>query len=683
MNRLASERSLYLQQHKDNPVDWWPWSEDALDAARSSGKPILLSIGYSACHWCHVMAHESFDDDATAALMNEHFINIKVDREERPDIDKIYQTAHQLMIQRAGGWPLTMFLTPDEQLPFFGGTYFPPTAQQGMPSFQQVLEKVHEFFSNDPAEAANQGSAVRDVFAKLEPEASDTPAIDDAPATLLRQQLESHFDAGNGGFGRAPKFPQVPSLQRALNHWRATASSAQPDLQALLIAALSQTRMLRGGLFDQIDGGFFRYCVDAEWQIPHFEKMLYDNGQLLSLLANTARATGEAEFTAAMTQTADWLLRDMRHPDGAFFATLDADTADGEGFFYTFTRAEITGALDSADLALAVMLYGLDQPANFEGRWHLTQRIDRDTVTQALAVTDAGYDAALQRIRTALRALRSQRHAPGRDEKILTGWNALTIKGLCAASRVSGDQRYAHAATQALAFIREHLWDGTTLRAGWLGDAPMHEAYLDDYALLIDALLEQLQTTFSAADLHWAIALCDTMLARFADAESGGLYFTANTFETLMYRSKPISDDATPAGNAVAARVLIRLGHMLANTDYLQAAERILQFARPAMAEYPQAHVTMIEACADWLAPVQTLVLTGDDDTVRQWQTQAQTLYAPQRMVIAQTGDTDELPPALTLHSAPDSGALAYLCDGTTCRAPISSWSALANALRD
>ncbi|MEM8548861.1 MAG: thioredoxin domain-containing protein [Pseudomonadota bacterium] len=439
MNRLANESSLYLQQHKDNPVDWWPWGEPALTEARNTGKPILLSVGYSACHWCHVMAHESFESSAIAAVMNEHFINIKVDREERPDIDKIYQTAHQLMAQRPGGWPLTMFLTPDAQLPFFGGTYFPPEPRQGMPGFVEVLEKVAEFHNGNPEEATRQGTAVQEVFSKLEPEQRDDSAIDSAPANLLRHVLAQQFDETNGGFGRAPKFPQTPSLLRMLNHWREGAESDEPDLQALLMAALSQTRMIHGGLFDQVGGGFFRYCVDADWQIPHFEKMLYDNGQLLSLLAATAVATGDENFVAAASATADWLLRDMRHTNGGFFATLDADSEGGEGAFYTFTPEAIEDILTPEAAALALELFGLTEPANFEGRWHLVQRRSIEEAAESRELSARGLREQVNAIRSALRGAREQRPSPGRDEKILTSWNALAIRGLTEAARATGN----------------------------------------------------------------------------------------------------------------------------------------------------------------------------------------------------------------------------------------------------
>ncbi|MEL6367903.1 MAG: thioredoxin domain-containing protein, partial [Pseudomonadota bacterium] len=496
MNRLSDEASLYLQQHADNPVDWWPWGEEALAAARDTGKPILLSVGYSACHWCHVMAHECFENPEIAAVMNAHFINIKVDREERPDIDKIYQTAHQLMAQRAGGWPLTMFLTPEAQLPFFGGTYFPPTAKHGLPAFTEVLEKVAEFHGGNPEEAARQGSAVRSVFSKLEPETAVDRTLDSAPADKLRELLKGQFDATNGGFGQAPKFPQTPSLRRLLNHWRATATQPEPDLKALLIPTLSMTRMIEGGLFDQMGGGFFRYCVDADWQIPHFEKMLYDNGMLLELCIDLHQATGEALFLDAADATIDWLLREMQSQEGPFFATLDADADGVEGATYTVTPDEVAAALPEELLERFNQRYGLDRPANFEDRWHLTVQ-NRESEISA---------PELRQAQIALRDMRRNRPQPGRDEKLMTSWNALTVKGLARAAQL-GNERAETAATEALTGIRRHLWRDERLASVWQEDQPRSAGFLDDHAFLIDALIEMLQVRWDSGWCEWAIAL--------------------------------------------------------------------------------------------------------------------------------------------------------------------------------
>ncbi|MGB5623293.1 MAG: DUF255 domain-containing protein, partial [Gammaproteobacteria bacterium] len=370
-NHLATETSPYLLQHADNPVDWYPWGAQALDRAREEDKPILLSVGYSACHWCHVMAHESFEDAATATLMNELFINIKVDREERPDLDKIYQLAHQLLIQRPGGWPLTMFLTPDDHTPFFGGTYFPDRARHGMPAFGEILQRVATYYREHRKEIREQAGAVRDVFQRIS-------AVDDATAlpssTLLRkarEQLEENFDGAHGGFGRAPKFPHPTSIERLLRGWRNTAMSDDPDLRALFMASFTLQRMAQGGLYDQVGGGFCRYSVDDHWMIPHFEKMLYDNGPLLALYSQAWAATNEPLFGRVAEETADWVLREMQSAEGGYYSTLDADSEGEEGLFYVWDAAAVRELLGDEVYAPFAEVYGLDRPANFEGRWHL------------------------------------------------------------------------------------------------------------------------------------------------------------------------------------------------------------------------------------------------------------------------------------------------------------------------
>ncbi len=672
MNRLSDEASLYLQQHANNPVDWWPWGEEALAAARDTGKPILLSVGYSACHWCHVMAHECFENPEIAAVMNEHFINIKVDREERPDIDKIYQTAHQLMAQRAGGWPLTMFLTPEAQLPFFGGTYFPPTAKHGLPAFTEVLEKVAEFHSGNPDEAARQGAAVQSVFSKLEPETAGDQVLDSAPADKLRELLEGQFDTTNGGFGRAPKFPQTPSLRRLLNHWRATATQPEPDLKALLIPTLSMTRMIEGGLFDQMGGGFFRYCVDTDWQIPHFEKMLYDNGMLLELCIDLHQATGESLFLDAADATIDWLLREMQSEEGPFFATLDADADGVEGATYTVTPDEVAEALPEGLLERFKERYGLDKPANFEGRWHLTVQ-NRDSEISASELREA---------QVALRDIRRNRPQPGRDEKLMTSWNALTIKGLARAAQL-GNEGAENAATEALTGIRKHLWRDDRLASVWQEGEPRSVGFLDDYAFLIDALIEMLQVRWDREWCKWAIALTEQMIDRFEDETLGGFFFTPHDGESLMYRSKPLGDDATPAGNAIAVNVLTMLGHLLGRTDWIDKAEKTLRWATSALKDYPQAHVTTIESMQRHLGPPEMIVLRGSGDQLTQWQRDVQSIYAPNRGVFAIPTDATDLDEALAAHTAPESGVTAYVCQGLSCLAPVNEWSALASIIRN
>src|SRR5450631_732594 len=436
-NRLADETSPYLLQHAANPVDWYPWGNEALLAARQQNKPILLSIGYSACHWCHVMAHESFEDLRTAALMNELFVNIKVDREERPDLDKIYQVAQQLITHGSGGWPLTMFLTPNEQQPFFGGTYFPKEPRYGMPAFSDLLRRVAEYYRSHSAEIAQQNEQLKLALASLVPEpAADEVALNATPLDEARAALERSFDSRFGGFSQAPKFPHSTSLERCLRHWYGTAAESSPDLKALYMASLTLTRMAEGGIYDQLGGGFSRYSVDAEWMIPHFEKMLYDNAQLLCEFSRAALATGEALFARIAGETADWILRDMRSPQGGFFSSFDADSEGHEGKFYVWTQSEVHSLLTPSEYRAFSARFGLGGAANFEGEWHLHTHDSIDAIAAVLGEPAPSVTARLASARAKLLKARELRVWPARDEKILTAWNALAIKGLAISARV-------------------------------------------------------------------------------------------------------------------------------------------------------------------------------------------------------------------------------------------------------
>jgi len=689
-NRLATETSPYLLQHAHNPVDWHAWGPDAFAAARATGKPVLLSIGYSACHWCHVMAHESFEDPATAALMNELFVNIKVDREERPDVDRIYQLAHQLLTRRGGGWPLTMFLTHDDQRPFFGGTYFPPQPRHGMPDFRTLLSRVAQYYSERQQELRGQSQALVDALAAIDaPGAALTTGLHDAPLQLLRTLLEQRFDRQYGGFGAAPKFPHAGMIQRLLRHWQATAHDATPDLQALFMATLTLKRMADGGLYDHLAGGFYRYSVDDRWEIPHFEKMLYDNGALLSAYADAAVATGDADFAQVATQTADFLLREMRAPGGAFYSSWDADSAGHEGLFYLWTPAQIDAALGTDPLHGAQVArlfksrYGVDQPANFEGQWHLVARREPGELAESgeFSGEPAQLNRLLEAARLRLLQLRAQRVPPGRDEKILTSWNALVIKGLADAARALGRDDLAVAAAAAIAWLQQHHWrNGRLLATSRDGDARL-PAYLDDHALLLDAALSLLTVRFSTATLEFAILLADALLQNFEDAEHGGFYFTAHDHEALIHRSRSFSDDATPSGNAIAVSALQKLGWLLGETRYLAAAERGLRAAWPALAESPLAQVHMASALDDYLQQHSFVILRGEPAQIDLWRRELQRVWRPQTSVIAIAADTAQLPPAL-LEKKSQGSACAYLCRGSVCDAPCSNLADLLKALQ-
>ncbi len=678
-NRLAAETSPYLKQHADNPVDWYPWSEEAFELARERDVPVLLSVGYSACHWCHVMAHESFEDDATARLMNELYVNVKVDREERPDVDKIYQTAHQLLTQRGGGWPLTMFLDPHDQRPFFGGTYFPNEPRYGMPSFAEVLESVARFYRDRGDDVRSQNEELLRVLERLNPPpASDAAQLSDAPLAAARERLGSTFDRDFGGFGGAPKFPHPTMLERLLRHWRGSAHGAEPDLDALYMVTLTLTRMADGGIYDHLGGGFCRYSVDRYWQIPHFEKMLYDNGPLLALYAQTALATGEARFGTVASETAAWMLDDMRADNGGFYSTRDADSEGHEGRYYVWTPDQLRQRLGDDDYEAFSRRYGLDQGANFEGSWHLSVRQSVDEVAKALGIRRKDVETRLKRARAALLAVRGERIAPQRDEKQLTSWNALAIRGFAIAGRALERADLIDAAAGAVDFVRERLFADGRLLAVYKDGRSRFAAYLDDYAFLLDALLEQLQARWDDAHLEFAIALADALLEHFEDRDAGGFWFTADDHEELMHRPKPLADEAVPSGNGVAAFALQRLGFLLGETRYLRAAERTLMAAWQAMSEYPHGHASLLNALEEYLAEPEIIVIRGAEHDVARWSAAAAKLYAPRRFVFAIPGDAQSLPGALAERRAQAGETVAYRCLGTHCELPVTSWEALA-----
>jgi len=682
-NRLAGETSPYLLQHANNPVNWHPWGPEALELAKQTGKPILLSIGYSACHWCHVMAHESFEDEDTAKLMNELFINIKVDREERPDIDKIYQLAHQVLAQRGGGWPLTMFLMHDDQRPFFGGTYFPKTARYGMPAFGDLLKRVSEVYAQRQDELRKQNASLMDVFADITPPAPRPDAtLNATPFSQARDILTQQFDREYGGFGGAPKFPHPTTLEFLLRHWRATAHDEQPDLQSLYMTTLTLTRMAEGGIYDQLGGGFCRYSVDQYWMIPHFEKMLYDNGPLLTLYAQTAIATGDPLFKRIAHETADWMMRDMQAREGGFWSTLDADSEGHEGKFYVWQREQVSELLTDSEYAVVAQRFGLDREPNFEGAWHLHAFRSMDEAAQLAGLATPDAERTLNSARSKLLSVRNARIWPGRDEKILTSWNALAIKGFAIAARALQSDDLAASATRAVDFIRTNLWRNDRLLAVYKDGQAKIPAYLDDYAFLLDALVELLQTRWRASDLEFATQLGDAILQHFEDSERGGFFFTADDAEQLIHRPKSFADEAVPAGNGVAAFALNRLGAILAEPRYLQAAEKTVRAASPSIEKYSPGHASLLVALEEILAPPQVVIIRGAPSEVAEWQRELNKIYAPRRIVLGIPNDAHDLPPALADKKAA-SETIAYVCRGSTCSEPLKSIAALIAVSRE
>ena len=663
-NRLAAETSPYLQQHADNPVDWHPWDEQALTLARREGKPILLSVGYSACHWCHVMAHESFEDPVVAAAMNANFVNIKVDREERPDLDQIYQTAHALLTRRSGGWPLTMFLTP-EGAPFFGGTYFPREGRYGLPGFLELLPRIAAAYREQGPAIAEQGARLKDALASLEPQSPDDAALPrDAPEAALAE-LKRSFDPEYGGFGAAPKFPHATDLALCLH-----AAVRSDDSEARTVVRVTLERMADGGIHDQLGGGFCRYSVDAEWTIPHFEKMLYDNGPLLGLYADFARVTGESRFAEVARDIVDWMTHEMRAADGAFLSSLDADSEGEEGRFYVWSRDEVRSLLSAEEFALAALHWGLDAPPNFEGHaWNLrvARRLEEVAPMLGISVADAG--ARLARAKSTLFAARSKRIRPGLDDKVLTSWNALAIAGLARAARALNQSGWADLATAATDALRATAWRNGRLLATRKGERAHLNAYLDDHAFLLDALLELMQTRFRREDFDWACEIAELLLAQFEDRDNGGFFFTSHDHERLYHRTKPGPDNATPSGNGVAAAALIALGHLAAQPRYVEAGERAVRAFASMLRASPRGCATLLMALEDTLYPPSSVLLAGDAAICAAWQRDLDRLLRPGVRIfnVARAG----LPATLAKGPVPAAGAAAWVCRGTQCLSPV------------
>ncbi len=506
-NRLIHETSPYLQQHAHNPVDWYPWGAEALERARREDKPILVSIGYSACHWCHVMEHESFEDEEVARVMNELFVCIKVDREERPDLDKIYQTAHQILAQRPGGWPLNMFLTPGDQMPFFGGTYFPKTPKHGMPAFTDLLRHVAEVYAKKRDAIQEQNNSLRDIFGRLQPP-GPAPGVHVGPEVLeqAHTELQRQFDTRHGGFGAAPKFPHPTSLELCLHRWARSRHNGAEDQDALHMARHTLAAMAHGGIYDQIGGGFCRYSVDERWEIPHFEKMLYDNAQLLVLYADAWLATGASLFRRIATETAEWVMREMQAPAGGYYSALDADSEGHEGKFYVWTADEIRTLLTPGEWDLVERRFGLQGTPNFEGQWHLNVRADvRRHRRSRCSARNPKSSRGWSRRAAKLFAAREQRVRPGRDEKILTSWNGLMIQAMAHAGRVLERPDFIASAERAMDFLHAQLWRDQRLLATHKDGKSHLNAYLDDHVFLIAGALELLQARFRRSDLDFAL----------------------------------------------------------------------------------------------------------------------------------------------------------------------------------
>ncbi|GLV58732.1 thioredoxin domain-containing protein [Dictyobacter sp. S3.2.2.5] len=696
-NRLINETSPYLLQHAHNPVDWYPWGEDALKKARQEDKPILLSVGYSACHWCHVMERESFENEQIAALMNMHFVSVKVDREERPDIDAIYMQAVQAMTGQ-GGWPMTMFLMPDGR-PFYGGTYFPPQdrryGQQVMPGFPRVLMSIADAFAHQRAELEEQATQVAEHLnrrgsALMQREAgTGAPVLDN----LLRaeRQLIEDFDVRYGGFGSAPKFPNTMALEFLLRmhlHRQSgqvgAAQSSNPP-EALEVVESSLQHMAAGGIYDQLGGGFHRYSVDAKWLVPHFEKMLYDNALLSQLYLHAYLVTGNELYRRVVEETLDYVGREMTSPEGGFYSTQDADSEGEEGKFFLWSQEEIERALPPEDAALFMAYYGVSRHGNFEGKNILNRVQEEQTAAQQAGIDVATLRSSLGRSRDTLFGLREQRVKPARDEKVLTSWNGLMLRSFAEAARHLKRPDYLQVARKNASFLLDTLrQDGRLLRTFKDGRARL-QGYLEDYAFLSDGLLALYEASFESRWFSEARTLMDQAIQLFAD-EQGGFFDTGTDHEALISRPRDIMDNATPAGNSVATDVLLHLAAFTGEDSYRQRADRYLGTLADIMVQHPQAFGQVLCALDFALSPVKELAVIGENQSA---DTQAlldciNARYLPQSVLACAAPEDQQASAAIPLladRPLKEQHAAAYVCQNFACQAPVTTSQELAALL--
>jgi uncharacterized protein YyaL (SSP411 family) len=659
LNRLAHETSPYLLQHRDNPVDWYPWGEEALARAREEDRPILLSVGYSACHWCHVMERESFENPETAAYMNEHFVNVKVDREERPDVDAIYMEAVQAMTGQ-GGWPMTVFLDP-EAVPFYGGTYFPPDEGRGMPSFRMVMEAIVASFEGKREEIRERAEGVRarlGAVGEIEPD-SELPSAADLEAAI--EALLAGADRQRGGFRGAPKFPPASALELLMTR-------GEEGGDALAVVERTLDAMLAGGIYDQIGGGFARYSVDAVWLVPHFEKMLYDNALLARAYLHGWQVFGHERYRRVCEETLDWMLREMRGPEGGFYSALDADSEGEEGRFYVWFPEQIRELLGEAAEPV-IEYYGVSERGNFEGA----------NILHLAAGPNAEPPPGLDEARRVLYEARAKRVWPGLDDKRLTSWNALAIAALAEAGAVLGRDDYLAAAGECAEFVLGSLRDGEgrLLRTYKDGDARLN-AYLEDHAFLLEALLALYESSFEPGWFDEAERVADALLTRFGDPERGGFYSTSDDHEQLIARRKELGDHPIPAGNSAAALGLLRLGALTGDRKYSHHGEEVLRlFARTAV-QHPESFAHLLRALDFALEPTREVALVGDD--VADLAAVVRAEFRP-RLVVAAGPEGSETPALLASRTEVDGAAAAYVCQNFTCQLPATDPEALRASL--
>ncbi len=672
MNRLSTSTSPYLLQHAHNPVDWYPWGKEALQKAENEDKPIFLSIGYAACHWCHVMAHESFEDTGTAAFMNENFVNIKVDREERPDLDGIYMQAVVAMTG-SGGWPMSVFLTPDLR-PFYSGTYFPPVPRYNMPSFKDVLQGLTRAWREERDEILRVGEQVTGHL-QLQTAAGSASGDTFTPATLeaVADAMLEAYDRTHGGWGSAPKFPQPMSLEFMLR--RALAGPGQREEYTKLVTHALRA-MSRGGMYDVVGGGFARYSTDNTWRVPHFEKMLYDNALLASIYLHTWQVTGEPAFRRVVEQTLDFITRELTHPQGGFYSSLDADSEGEEGKYYVWTLDEIRNNIsEESEFELFKAAYGLTEQGNWEGRTILQRALDDASLAARFKLDPEDVPVKLGESHSKLLAARAPRVRPGTDDKVLTGWNGLMLGAFAEAARALNDSRYLEVARRSADFLLSALRPDGQLRRAWRNGRTTEEVFLEDYAALILGLLELYQTDFNVRWFSAAQELADQMVTRFKDP-AGGFFDTPEDGEKLLVRPKEIQDNAIPSGNALAAEALLKLSALTDYGEYRDLAESALALAANSAMRYPTSFARWLSAADFALGTVKQIAILGEaqDDTFQGVLKKLRSEYRPNVLAAASTfPPLKEAPTLLAERPLLDNRTTVYVCEGFTCRLPVTS----------
>jgi uncharacterized protein YyaL (SSP411 family) len=685
-NRLAHETSPYLLQHQNNPVDWYPWGPEAIEKSRHGHKPIFLSIGYSACHWCHVMEHESFENDAIAGVLNENFVAIKVDREERPDLDQIYMNAVQ-MLTGHGGWPMSVFLTP-ELKPFYGGTYWPPHSSRGMPGFDQILGAVIDAWKNRREQAL---TAAEQLTAELrnvgEITSGDAGKLSVELINAAAGQLRRTFDNTYGGFGQAPKFPHPMDLQLLVRVAQRTGQSGPLDMVRLTL-----DRMAAGGIYDHLGGGFARYSVDAQWLVPHFEKMLYDNALLAGAYLDAYLVTGYENYARVLRETLNYVIRDMTDPAGGFYSTEDADSEGHEGLFYTWTPDEIDSVLGDERGATFGRVYDVSDIGNFEGRNILNLPKTLEQCAKILNRDLRDLTAELGESREQLFLAREKRIRPGRDDKIIVAWNGLMIDAMARAGAALNEPEYVITASEAASFIlgRMRLEDGRLLHTTRAGAAKLN-AYLDDYASFANSLISLYEASFNERWMEAAASLMDIVLEKFGDPAGGGFFYTASDHEQLIARPKELTDSSTPSGNALAATALLRLSKLLGRRDYLEAATNTLAAAAPLLERAPMAAGQMLLALDRYIGPSYELVIVGDlsRNNTKEAIAAVQRRYLPRAVIAARDSTSSDdtatrssrLEELFAGKQSPSGEPVLYVCQNFACQEPAVGRDAIEEQL--